>query len=86
MLKKLLAVAGLVGTLGAAAPAFADWYGPGPVVVTPPVAGPGYYRGRDDWRWRDRDDYWRGRDRDDWRWRHRRHEWREREWHEHHRW
>jgi hypothetical protein len=54
MLKKLIAIAGLAGTLGVAAPAFADWHRPGPVVVRPapvyrpiyrpaPVARPGYY-------------------------------------------
>jgi hypothetical protein len=75
MLRPLLAALSIVGTLGAATPAFADWYYPAPTYqyVTPPA--PYYAR-----RWHDRDD-WRWRDRDDWRWR--RHEWREQRWREH---
>ena len=88
MLKQLLAAVSVVGTLGAAAPAFADWYYPTPIppaptveVVTPPAPyyAYGYWHDRDDWRWRDRDD-WRWR-RHEWR----EHEWREHEWREHHR-
>jgi hypothetical protein len=78
MIKKLLAAVSLMGTLGATAPAFADWYGPEYVPAPPPVVNPYYAHGydRDDWRWRDRDD---------WRWRrwHRQHEWRDHEWREH---
>jgi hypothetical protein len=91
MLKQLLAAVSVVGTLGAAAPAFADWYTPAPApayeYVTPPAP---YYANR--YHWRQDGDDWRWRDRDDWRWReHRRHEWREHawrdhEWREHHRW
>jgi hypothetical protein len=84
LLKKLAIAAGLAGTLGAASPAFADWYqapqppAPQPYeyqVQNPPAAG-GYYV---DNGWR-RDDNWRH---DSWRrrmeWeRYRR--WRAREW------
>jgi hypothetical protein len=77
LLKNLIAAAGVAGTLGAAAPAFADWYQPAPpIVVAPPMpvyGYPGVYY-RHDW---DGD-----RARDYWRWRHR-HEWREREWQGH---
>jgi hypothetical protein len=49
ILKHLIVAAGLAGTLGAATPAFADWYRPtpAPVVVTAPAYGyAGYgYRG-----------------------------------------
>jgi hypothetical protein len=51
ILKQLIVAAGLAGTLGAATPAFADWYRPTPpaVVVTAPAYGYGYasygYRG-----------------------------------------
>ena len=44
MLKKLIVLAGIAGTLGVAAPAFADWHGRGPVVRGPivrPIARPG---------------------------------------------
>ena len=62
MLKKLMMVAGLAGTLGAAAPAFADWYRPAPAPVYMPAPAPaygmpvqrgGYWHGRDDWRRRE---------------------------------
>ncbi len=82
MLKTLITVAGLAGTLGSAAPAFADWYKPQP--VPPPVYGTpvqppvyygdggyyngGYYGG----------DYDRWREREAWR----RHE----AWERYHRW
>ncbi len=86
MMKTLITVAGLAGTLGVAAPAFADWYQPQPVAppvygtpVQPPVYSYGYGYGD-----RDGDDYWRRRD--EWR----RHEaWeRYRRWHhwQHERW
>jgi len=44
MLKKIIAVAGIAGTLGVAAPAFADWHGGyhGGGVVRGPVARPIY--------------------------------------------
>lgn len=44
MLKTIVAVAGLAGTLGVAAPAFADWHGGyhGGVVARGPVARPIY--------------------------------------------
>lgn len=96
ILKNLVAAVGVAGTLGAAAPAFADWYRPAPPVVVPPAppvyvtppAQYGYGYGycppgmycRPGW------------GRDDWRWRrHRAHEWREHEHREHerrehHRW
>ena len=79
MLKKLITVAGLAGTLGMAAPAFADWYRPAPAPVygepVPaygmPVQRGGYWHG----------DEWRG---DEWR---RREAWRRREeWRRWHRW
>jgi len=35
MLKQLVAIAGVAGTLGVAAPAFADWHRPARVVVRP---------------------------------------------------
>ena len=84
MLKTLITVAGVAGTLGAAAPAFADWYQPAPApVYQTPVQQPYYVADRDDWR---RGDEWR-RD-DEWR----RHEaweryrrWRRWEWMRHHR-
>lgn len=94
-LKSIIAAAGVVATLGAAAPAFADWYRPVPPPVVVPPAPPvyvtpsyGYYgrpgvyyrHDRDDWRWR----RWHGEH--EWReheWR--AHEWREHEWREHHR-
>ncbi len=85
MMKTLITVAGLAGTLGVAAPAFADWYQPQPAPpvygtpVQPPVYSYGYGYGD-----RDGDDYWRRRD--EWR----RHEaWeRYRRWHhwQHERW
>ncbi|HWE31197.1 MAG TPA: hypothetical protein VHB97_24490 [Polyangia bacterium] len=53
MLKKLITVAGLAGTLGVAAPAFADWYQPAPApVYGMPVHHTGWYGDgdRDDWR------------------------------------
>jgi hypothetical protein len=83
LLKKLIAAVGVAGTLGAAAPAFADWYQPTPpVVVTPPVPVYGYPAAYH------RHGWYGDRDRDYWRWRRhewREHEWREHEWREHHR-
>lgn len=87
MLKKLLTMAGLAGTLGVAAPAFADWYQPAPApVYGMPVQQP-YFADGDDWR---RSEPWR---QEEWReqaWR--RHEsmeryrrWRRWEWMRHHR-
>jgi hypothetical protein len=81
MLKKLITMAGLAGTLGMAAPAFADWYQPAPApVYGMPVQQPGYgygygygYGDRDDWR---RHEMWRRRE--EWR---RWHRW---EWERHH--
>ncbi|MGZ3429700.1 MAG: hypothetical protein ACXVCV_23780, partial [Polyangia bacterium] len=66
MLKKLITVAGLAGTLGVAAPAFADWYQPAPApVYGTPVQRPPYFADRDGWRrdgdWR-RDEEWRRRE------------------------
>jgi hypothetical protein len=89
ILKKLITAIGVAGTLGGAAPAFADWYRPvpapivvppAPVVVTPPAYGYGYdygyrYEGRPDYRWR--------RER---AWRHWEHERREHERREHRGW
>jgi hypothetical protein len=80
MLKKLMMAAGLAGTLGAAAPAFADWYRPVPApVYGMPVQEPGYYGYGDDWQrreeWR-RHEAWRRRE--EWR---RWHRW---EWERHH--
>jgi hypothetical protein len=74
MLKKLIMAAGVAGTLGAAAPAFADWYRPAhaPVYSTPVRPGYGYYG--NDWRRREE---WRRRE----QWR-RSHRW---EWERHHR-
>jgi hypothetical protein len=80
MLKKLITVAGVAGTLGVAAPAFADWYQP----VPPPVygtpvqpaygyGGPAY--GYDGWREREA---WRRRE---WE---RRRRWERWEWERHH--
>ncbi|MDB4969931.1 MAG: hypothetical protein JWN44_5620 [Myxococcales bacterium] len=37
LLRKLITVAGLAGTLGAASPALADWYQPPPPVYREPV-------------------------------------------------
>ncbi len=86
MLKKLITVAGVAGTLGSAAPAFADWYAPVPAPaygtpVQPPYYGYGYgYGDGDDWRWREREEW---RRREAWeRWR-RWHRW---EWRRHHHW
>jgi hypothetical protein len=78
MIKKLITVAGLAGTLGVAAPAFADWYQPAPApVYGTPVRQP-VYADRDDWRrhgeWRDND--WRGNE-----WRRREEAERYRRWH-----
>jgi hypothetical protein len=44
ILNKMIAAVGLVGTLGAATPAFADWHRPAPVVTAPgySYAGWGY--------------------------------------------
>ena len=78
MLKKLITVAGVAGTLGVAAPAFADWYQPAPApVYNTPVQQPYYVADRDEWR---RDDDWRRHDA--WE-RYRR--WRRWEWMRHHR-
>ena len=78
MLKKLITMAGLAGTLGVAAPAFADWYQPAPPpAYGMPVQSPGYYGDGDDWRhgeWR-RHEAWE---------RYRR--WRRWEWMRHHHW
>ncbi len=76
LMKTMITAAGLVGTLGAATPAMADWYAPVPPPVyntpAPPVYGYGYGYDRGYWYGdRDRDDAWR------------RHEWREHEWREH---
>ncbi|MCU1279572.1 MAG: hypothetical protein JWM53_3118 [bacterium] len=90
MLKKLITVAGLAGTLGFAAPAFADWYQPAPAPgygtgYGVPVQHPGWVADRDDWRrheWREewRDNDWRRREEME---RYRR--WRRYEWMRHHR-
>jgi hypothetical protein len=72
ILKKLITAIGVAGTLGAAAPAFADWYRPvpAPVVVR-------HYEGRHD--------YYRARREREWRrWEHERRE--RREHHRWHRW
>lgn len=83
LLKKLIVTAGLAGTLGAASPAFADWYPqpqPQPQPYTQQYANPGpnpYYAENGGWR---RDDGWRHdawRRRIEWE-RYRR--WRMREW------
>lgn len=88
MLKKLMTIAGVAGTLGAAAPAFADWYQPAPPpaygmpVQRPPYAGGGFVADGDDWRsrqWRGGDE-WRG----DGEWRNE--EWRENDWRRHEAW
>jgi hypothetical protein len=77
MLKKLLTVAGVAGTLGAAAPAFADWYRPvPPPVYRVPVPTYGYGYGAD--RWRERQ-AWRRRE----AWE-RYHRWHRGEWERHH--
>lgn len=86
MMKTLITVAGLAGTLGVAAPAFADWYQPQPAPpvygtrVQPPVYGYGYgdrddRRRRDAWRRHEAWERYR-------RWHHWEHERREHE----HRW
>ena len=82
ILKSLITAVGVAGTLGGAAPAFADWYRPvpAPVVVAPPAYSYGYdagyrYEGRPDYRWR--------RERE---WRHWEHERREHERREHGGW
>lgn len=80
MMKTLITVAGVAGTLGVAAPAFADWYEPAPApVYAPPVQQPVYgygYGNEYGYGDRDRDDWWR-----------RREEWRRHEaWERYHRW
>ena len=46
MMKTLMTVASLAGTLGVAAPAFADWYQPAPApAYGTPVEQPGYAYG-----------------------------------------
>ena len=91
MIKTLMTIAGVAGTLGAAAPAFADWYQPPPApVYAPPVQQPVYGYGYGD-RDGDGDDYWRRRE--EWRrheaWEryHRWHHWQHERWeHEHRGW
>ncbi|HEX8950432.1 MAG TPA: hypothetical protein VF945_01235 [Polyangia bacterium] len=85
MIKSLMTVAGLAGTLGVAAPAFADWDDqPRPIYNMPVQQQPGYAWGYDG----DEDrDGWRRRE--EWRrheaWEHYR-RWHRWEWMRHHRW
>jgi hypothetical protein len=78
LLNKLITVAGIAGTLGAATPAFADWDdAPPPPAYNVPAPVYGYGYDGDDWReraWR-RHEAWE-------RYRH----WRRWEWRRHHRW